>query len=142
MNRVYGRELDLNLLRVFAVVADSRSVTQAASRLYLTQPAVSAALRRLAEAVGAPLFARHGRGLALTSRGSACSPICPPTSCCCGIRAVAAHLRPATSDRTFRLGLSDTAEVWLLPPLLRLLERGARMRVVALPVQFRNVAAR
>src|SRR4051812_44949748 len=69
MNESYGRDLDLNLLRVFAVVAESGSVTEAASRLYLTQPAVSAALRRLTAAVGAPLFARRGRGLALTSRG-------------------------------------------------------------------------
>ncbi|MBZ0234085.1 MAG: LysR family transcriptional regulator, partial [Deltaproteobacteria bacterium] len=45
MNEHYGRDLDLNLLRVFAVVADSGSVTAAAGRLYLTQPAISAALR-------------------------------------------------------------------------------------------------
>src|SRR5206468_1939088 len=49
---------------------------------------------------------------------------------------------PTTSDRTIRLGLSDSAELWLLPPLLRALEREApRMRVVAIPVQFRTVAA-
>ena len=69
MQANYGRDLDLNLLRVFAVVADAGSVTTAAERLYLTQPAVSAALRRLATAVGTPLFVRRGRGLALTSRG-------------------------------------------------------------------------
>ena len=68
MQENYGRDLDLNLLRVFAVVAEAGSVTAAASRLYLTQPAVSAALRRLTTAVGAPLFVRQGRGLALTSR--------------------------------------------------------------------------
>src|SRR5215510_6973629 len=70
MQTVYGRDLDLNLLRVFAVVAETVSVTEAAKRLYLTQPAVSAALRRLQAAVGAPLFARSGRGLVLTSRGA------------------------------------------------------------------------
>jgi LysR family transcriptional activator of mexEF-oprN operon len=49
---------------------------------------------------------------------------------------------PATSERTLRLGMSDSAELWLLPELLRVLEREApRMRVVALPVQFRTVAA-
>jgi LysR family transcriptional regulator, mexEF-oprN operon transcriptional activator len=46
----YGRNLDLNLLRVFWVVAERGSVTAAASQLYLTQPALSAALRRLTEA--------------------------------------------------------------------------------------------
>src|ERR1700759_4756013 len=69
MRANYARDLDLNLLRVFVVVAEQRSVTQAAARLYLTQPAVSAALRRLTPAVGAPLFVRQGRGLALTARG-------------------------------------------------------------------------
>src|SRR5215813_305553 len=67
--RDFGRDLDLNLLRVFAVVAETGSVTEAASRLYLTQPAVSAALRRLTVAIGVPLFVRSGRGIVLTSRG-------------------------------------------------------------------------
>ncbi len=61
MNGIYERNLDLNLLRVFVVVAEAGSVTAAASRLYLTQPAVSAALGRLTSAVVAPLFARSGR---------------------------------------------------------------------------------
>ena len=71
MQESYGRDLDLNLLRVFLVVAEAGSVTAAAARLYLTQPAVSAALRRLTIAVGAPLFVRQGRSLALSSRGAA-----------------------------------------------------------------------
>jgi LysR family transcriptional activator of mexEF-oprN operon len=53
-----------------------------------------------------------------------------------------ADFDPRTSDRTLRLGLSDAAELWLLPPLLRVLEREApRMRVIAVPVQFRTVGA-
>jgi len=143
MPDVYGRDLDLNLLRVFAVVADSGSVTEAAKRLYLTQPAVSAALRRLQSSVGAPLFARSGRGLQLTSRGTRLHESLHPHL----ERLVEAALAPPTfdpktNDRTFRLGLSDSAEQWLLPQLLRVLEREApRMRVIALPVQFRTVAA-
>src|SRR5262245_20852025 len=69
MIEIYGRDLDLNLLRVFVVVAAAGSVTRAAAQLYLTQPAISAALRRLQSSVGAPLFARSGRGLHLTARG-------------------------------------------------------------------------
>ena len=45
MSDSYGRDLDLNLLRVFAVVAEEGSITRAASRLYVTQPAVSASMR-------------------------------------------------------------------------------------------------
>jgi LysR family transcriptional activator of mexEF-oprN operon len=137
----YGRDLDLNLLRVFVVVAEQRSVTQAAARLYLTQPAVSAALRRLTAAIGAPLFARQGRGLALTGRGE---------QLLAGSRAhlaalVDAALAPAafdprTSERTLRLGLADAAEVWLLPELLATLARDApHMRVISIPVNFRSV---
>ncbi len=140
---VYGRDLDLNLLRVFAVVAETGSVTAAASRLYLTQPAVSAALRRLTAAIGTPLFARSGRGLVLTSRGARLRDGLTPHL----QRIVDAALSPlvfdpATSDRTVRLGLADSAEMWLLPRLLRVLETEApRMRVVSIPVQFRTVAA-
>jgi len=143
MPKIHGRDLDLNLLRVFALVAETGSVTRAASSLYLTQPAVSAALRRLTTTVGAPLFVRSGRGLVLTSRGERLraglqqhlhalidAAFAPPM------------FDPVTCDRTLRLGLSDSAEVWLLPSLLRVLEREApHMRVVAVPVQFRTVAA-
>jgi LysR family transcriptional activator of mexEF-oprN operon len=49
---------------------------------------------------------------------------------------------PRTSDRTLRLGLADSAELWLLPPLLKALEREApNLRIVSVPVQFRTVAA-
>ena len=67
MNSVHGRDLDLNRLRAFVVTAEAGSVTAAASRLHLTQSAVSAALERLTEVVGAPLFARQGRGITLTA---------------------------------------------------------------------------
>jgi LysR family transcriptional regulator, mexEF-oprN operon transcriptional activator len=143
MQSVYARDLDLNLLRVFAVVAESGSVTEAAGRLYLTQPAVSAALRRLTTTVGAPLFVRSGRGLVLTSRGRQLhdnmqphlqklidAALLPPT------------FDPKTSDRTLRIGLADSADQWLLPALLRILEREApHMRVISVAVQFRTVAA-
>lgn len=143
MNASYARDLDLNLLRVFAVVAECGSVTEAASRLYLTQPAVSAALRRLSSSVSAPLWVKQGRSLRLNARGKrlyeAVSRHLGPL-----VEATMASPRfdPGTSDRTFRLGLSDAAEVWLLPRLLRALRTEApAMRVVVLPVQFRTVGA-
>jgi LysR family transcriptional activator of mexEF-oprN operon len=141
--RDFGRDLDLNLLRVFAVVAETGGITEAAKRLYVTQSAVSAALRRLTTAVGAPLFLRSGRGIALTNRGERLRA---------GLEAhlgslieaalAPATFDPATAERTLRLGLSDSAELWGLPPLLRVLEREAPgIRIVAVPVQFRTVAA-
>jgi DNA-binding transcriptional LysR family regulator len=141
MSRNYGRDLDLNLLRVFQVVADTGSVTEAAALLYLTQPAVSAALKRLTLALGAPAFVQRGRGLALTERGQQL------------LASVRLHLGPLIdaaleppvfdpkeSQRTLRLGVSDATELWLLPPLLARLEHEApRMRLVCVPVQFRTV---
>src|SRR5688572_16399087 len=141
MLNVYGRDLDLNLLRVFAVVAECGSVTEAASRLYLTQPAVSAALRRLNLAVGEPLFVRAGRNLRLTHRGQRLF-----ASSRHHLEALAeAALSPSVfdaknSERSVRLGLSDSSEAWLLPPLLRELDqRAPRLKLVILPVQFRTV---
>ncbi len=141
MSERYGRDLDLNLLRVFTVVAETGSVTQAAARLYLTQPAVSAALRRLVTAIGAPLFARRGRGLALTSRGEALfADLRPHLQAIVDAALAPARFEARSSERTHRIGLSDTAERWLLPTLVKMLGRDApRMRVVAVPVTFRNV---
>jgi LysR family transcriptional regulator, mexEF-oprN operon transcriptional activator len=141
MHENYARNLDLNLLRVFVVVAEHGSVTQAAARLYLTQPAVSAALRRLTSAVGAPLFVRQGRGLALTARGEQLLARSRVHLAALVDAALApAVFDPRTSDRTLRIGLSDAIEVWLLPELLRVLARDApRMRVIAIPVNFRTV---
>ncbi|RYZ07748.1 MAG: LysR family transcriptional regulator [Myxococcales bacterium] len=141
MQESYGRDLDLNLLRVFLVVADAGSVTAAAARLYLTQPAVSAALRRLTTAVGAPLFVRRGRSLALSSRGAALRAKAQLHLSALVEAALAPQLfDPVTSERVLRVGLSDAAEAWLLPRLLRLLSRRApRMSLIAVPVQFRTV---
>jgi len=141
MRESYARDLDLNLLRVFVAVADTGSVTKAAARLYLTQPAVSAALRRLATAIGAPVLVRHGRGVALSSRGEQLLAVVRPhLQALLDAVTAAPAFDPATSERTLRLGLSDVAEAWLLPRLLHVLAREApRMRIAALPVTFRTV---
>jgi len=135
----YGRNLDLNLLRVFVAVADSGSVTKAAARLYLTQPAVSAALRRLRTAIGAAVFVRQGRGLALTARGERlASDVRPHLQAL--VEASLSKFDPKTSDRVVRLGLSDSNEPWLVPRLLRWASsRAPHMRFVCVPVQFRTV---
>ena len=139
---VYARDLDLNLLRVFVVVALQGSVTSAAKKLYLTQPAVSAALKRLSMAVGAPLFARRGRGLALTTRGERLLQTARPhLEALVGAALSSEAFDPEKSDRTVRIGLSDASEGWLLPRLLHRLSREApNLRLVVLEVQFRTVA--
>ena len=142
MTEIYERDLDLNLLRVFVVVAEAGSVTDAARRLYLTQPAVSAALRRLAQRVGEPLFARAGRGIVLTARGTQLLQSARPHLAALVSAALSpAVFDPKTSEETVRLGLSDVNDTWLLPPLLQVLNKQApRLRLVVLPVQFRTVS--
>ena len=140
MNAIDGRDLDLNLLRVLVAVDDAGSVTAAASRLYLTQSAVSAALKRLATAVGAQLLVKDGRGVALTSRGRGLVDRARPHLDALVRAALDGQPSELTTRRAVRLGLSDSAESWLLPPLLRrLAERGPSVRLVVVPVQFRTV---
>jgi len=65
---------DLQILRAFVLAAREGSVSRAAERLHLTQPAVSLQLKRLAEETGLQLFTRTPHGLALTADGAALLP--------------------------------------------------------------------
>ncbi len=64
-----GVKLDLGWMRIFNEVARAGSLTLAASRLGLSQPAVSYQVRRIEEQLQAPLFQRQHRGVALTPEG-------------------------------------------------------------------------
>jgi LysR family transcriptional activator of nhaA len=61
--------LNLNHLRLFALVAREGSIAAAARRLRVAQPSLSVQLKALEAAVGEPLLARRGRGLVLTDLG-------------------------------------------------------------------------
>lgn len=69
--------MDLNLrdLRAFVAVAQTGSFTRAASKLNLSQPALTVQIRRLEETVGARLFDRNSRTVALTSVGRELLPV-------------------------------------------------------------------
>ena len=67
-------DIDLNLLRVFDILYDERNVTRAATRLFLSQSAVSHALARLREVLGDPLFLRIPSGLEPTKRAHQLAP--------------------------------------------------------------------
>jgi len=58
-------------LKVFQMAALSENFTRAAAALEMTQPNVSAHIRRLEKDIGAPLFSREGRGVKLTPAGRA-----------------------------------------------------------------------
>jgi DNA-binding transcriptional LysR family regulator len=63
------RDLDISLLRAFAAVVDSGSVTNAARLLNRTQAAVSLQIKRLEEELGQELFLREHRKLTLAQPG-------------------------------------------------------------------------
>ncbi|MES1949513.1 LysR family transcriptional regulator [Salinisphaera sp. S4-8] len=67
--RALAARLDWNLIRTFVVVADELNLSRAAERLFVTQPAVSQALKRLQSQLGYTLVQRRGPQIALTAAG-------------------------------------------------------------------------
>ena len=61
--------LDLDQIRTFVAIAESKSFTRAADIVHKTQSAVSMQMRRLEERIGKPIFARDGRLSKLTEDG-------------------------------------------------------------------------
>ena len=117
------RTLDLNLLRVFDVVMTERNVTRAASRLAMTQPAVSNALRRLREATGEDLFIAGSTGVTPTPHAESLWPT---------VRSALGGLRealepqafdPRTARRTFALAMADANAALTVPRLVDALQR-------------------
>jgi DNA-binding transcriptional LysR family regulator len=66
--------MELRHLRVFVVLAEELHFGRAAQRLAMTQPPVSLAIQQLEASVGARLFERNSRGVALTAAGHALRP--------------------------------------------------------------------
>ena len=56
---------NLSLYRIFYTVARSGNISRAADELFISQPAVSKAVRKLEQSVGCALFTRSSRGVQL-----------------------------------------------------------------------------
>jgi DNA-binding transcriptional LysR family regulator len=120
------RDLDLNLLLVFNAIYVEKSISGAAKKLGLTQPAVSNALRRLRTFTGDPLFYKAGRGVSPTR---AAESLAIPVGHALdtmerGLSSVRSF-DPATSTRTFRIGTNDLVHSMLVPTLVGLVRRQA-----------------
>lgn len=118
--------LNLNLLLVFEALLEERSVSRAARRVGLSQPALSNALARLRATFGDTLFTRTARGMIPTPRALELAG--PVRGGLAQLRAALAErprFDPAASTRSFRLAMTDYAELLLLGPLLRRLQRSA-----------------
>ncbi len=134
-------DFDLNLMRVFLTVLHERSVTRAAQRLNLTQPAVSYALARLRERFDDPLFVRTATGMQPTPIAFA---LAGPIERGMNSFAEAVNLRqrfdPATSPRRFRLSMSDIGEMVFLPVLMeRVHALAPRLRVEVVEIALEQL---
>lgn len=67
--------MELHLLRAFATVAASGTLTRAAAELHLSQSALSGQIRALEDALGVTLFRRRARGMDLTDAGTDLLPL-------------------------------------------------------------------
>ncbi len=136
---------DTYLLRVFATLMEERSVSRAAARLNQSQPAVSAALKRLRALLGDPLLIKDKQRMVPTERalqleGSVRVVLAEIDALVAPARAFDA----ATTRQTFRIGMPD----FLAPPLmasvtayLRLTAPHARLSIQPLTPDYDYEAA-
>ena len=118
--------LDLNLLVALDVLLDECNVSRAAERLHLSQPAVSAALRRLRDFFNDPLLALHGKRMVPTPHAIALRPqVKMLLAEVEGVIAKSTRFDPATSDRWFRICVSDYLSTVLFGTLIPALSAAA-----------------
>ncbi len=136
------KKFDLNLLPVFVTLMQERNLTKAANLLNLGQPAISASLKRLREALNDELLYRTPKGMAPTSRANELMRSLEPL-----LRELQSTLQsrrpfePASETRVFRLGMPDNHEYFLMPHLLKKLQKDAPgIRIVVRPI-LRHTAA-
>jgi DNA-binding transcriptional LysR family regulator len=123
-------DVSTRLLGYFLAVAEELHFTQAAERLYVAQPALSKAMRRLERDLGLPLFVRTRHSVALTGAGQALLPAAGAVlaELDAGVRAARTAHRTAphrTAERVFRFGYHSAVGSEVLQPVI---EKFARLR--------------
>ncbi|WP_377701690.1 LysR family transcriptional regulator [Pseudoduganella sp. UC29_71] len=111
--------LELRQLRYFAAVAEELHFGRAAQRLHMTQPPLSQAIQALEELLGAPLFERNRRGVALTAAGTALLP--EARRMLAQAQELPQLVQRAAAGEVGRLALAfvSSADYSVLPPFLR-----------------------
>lgn len=128
------RDLDLNLLVVFNQLLLDRSVSVAADKLGLTQPAISNALKRLRTVLNDELFLRTSRGMEPTPYALHLAE--PVIYALNALQSALTHrdsFDPESSQRTFNLAMTDIGEIYFMPPLMEVLAKrspGIRINTV------------
>lgn len=115
--------MELRQLRQFVVVAEQLNFRRAAEMLGMAQPPLSVAVRNLGDELGAPLFARKGRGIELTVAGHAAYDAA--RRCLASAQDVATAVRTVAGGETgqLRLAFVGSATFSALPRLLPAFQR-------------------
>lgn len=120
------RDIDLNLLVVFNQLLLDRSVSTAADKLGLTQPAVSNALKRLRAVLKDELFLRTSRGMEPTPYAlHLAEPVIYALNALQAALTTRDSFDPKTSTRNFQLAMTDIGEMYFMPPLMVALSKMA-----------------
>jgi DNA-binding transcriptional LysR family regulator len=131
---------DLNLLMVFHSLMTERSVTRAAAKVGLSQPALSNALKRLRDLFGDKLFVKGRKAMVPTPRALELAPDVDAAIACVRTIFQQPEFRPESTKRVFRLATTDEIEMLLLPALVKRLNRvapGISMNCSRLPGIFK-----
>lgn len=107
--------IDLNLLVILQVLLEEQSVTRAASRLHLSQSALSKSLNRLRETLGDPLFLRTARGLKPTVHAVQLGNKLPQTLQSLYQLTLPPSFTPGSSTRQFSFSMVESAYETLMP---------------------------
>lgn len=120
------KNVDLNLLLVFHQLLLQRRVSKVADELGMTQPGVSNALKRLRLLLGDELFVRTTRGMEPTPYAmTLAEPIGFALSTIRDSLNEVSQFNAATSQRKFKIGMTDIGEVYFLPQLMEALRLAA-----------------
>ena len=109
--------IDLDRLRAFLVFAQHRNFTHAARELALSQPALFAQVKRLAEDLGVTLYRRNGRRLELTTQGVEVQRFA--RGLVSDSEAFLRRLRGSTQKAAVRLAAGEGSYLYLLGSALR-----------------------
>jgi DNA-binding transcriptional LysR family regulator len=113
-----SRQLRLDLLHTFEAAARHLSFTRAGAELFLSQSAVSRQVQQLEQSIGAPLFERRHRALALTEPGRIMRRAVEDSLE--RLRDAAARVRSSTGRQQLTLTCTPGfASFWLIPRLAR-----------------------
>ncbi len=121
-------KIDLHLIKVLHTVLLERSVSRAAIRLGMYQPAVSSALKRLRDIAGDPLLVRSGSQMVPTEAGlRMLEPAAHILRSAETLFSDARGFDPATSEHTFSVAASDYLDPFFLSQLVARLKQMAPM---------------